>query len=237
MRHGRHSFCLPCFFCPMKALQILSGLLVLAFFGAFVVSSPKPTPPHDPTIKTILDSVLPNGTSIEILYDFKVSQHTINISNNSIDTSYNLCKTLGDECFQGFDEKHIAWATDEFLGIREGCGSPCYFEIVIPISTNAPPSTYFFPYTNWDKGVLLSKNLIAYNGENSSENGGFPIIHLKNLKTNKIDSLVIDSTWKIRGFMNCFVDTIYATNEHFMIGQKDKSGRLIAKKEKKTNLQ
>jgi hypothetical protein len=183
---------------------------------------------------TIVDSVF---EKIEIKIDgsYKEFKITAFIQNKDWDTTYNLCESLGERCPSGYDQHKISWATDSFVGIREGCGSPCNYEIVIPIVSGHKPSSYFFVYTPADSGIELEEDLIAYNGTTNTKDG-YPMVKIKNLRNGKVDSIAVDNTWDSRVSINEFVVTLFATKNLIMIGQYDSKGNVRIKKEKKINL-
>lgn len=184
-----------------------------------------------------LDTTLASGNTIQLNYDLSKDILNLHVSTANWDTVYDVNKELAKDnsSINPLNKQTILWSTPEFAGLRQGCGSPCYYEVVIPFISGERPRRYFFPYTNNDPGIELSKNLIAFNSDHSTPQG-YPVIKIKNLFTGETDSLPVEDSWEGRVSMNEFVDTIYATNQYFFIGQLDSAGNLISENSGTINL-
>lgn len=187
--------------------------------------------------RIILDTLIQTNNSIKITYNLATEELIALISTNNWDTLFHVNEELDKDksSINPLKEINLLWSTNEFAGIREGCGAPCYYEVVFPFIPNERPRRYFFPYTNLDDGISLGENLIAFNGDYNTPEG-YPMIKIKNLVTKKIDSLSVLPTWQSRVNMNEFIDTLFATNRFIFIGQFDEQGKLCAQNSKKIHL-
>lgn len=182
-----------------------------------------------------VDTAFTNGDKIQIIGNYHTENTIVKIHTQNFDTTYNLCEVLRKWCITKYSLHEIRWSTDKFAGIREGCGIPCYYEIVIPLIPDIKPTAYLFPYTNADAGVHLSENLIAFIEESKTIKDLF-LIKIVNLVNGKKDSIPLDQKWSSRASINHFIDTINANTEYLFIGQLDESNRITRKEEKRINL-
>jgi hypothetical protein len=170
----------------------------------------------------LLDTTLASGNTIFIYFNWQKDTLIGQFKSTAWDSTYFINGELAKDhsSINPLNEIEILWSTNEFAGMRAGCGAPCYYEVVFPFITGERPRRYFFPYTNSDSSCSLAENLIAYNSDSLTESG-YPIINIKNLKTNKVDSIEIPKSWEPRVSMNAFFDTLYADNQMIFLGRFD----------------
>ena len=60
----------------------------------------------------------------------------------------------------GGEPAHLWWESTQFVVLRQGCGSPCWFAIVLPLDPQEPDRLYLYPMA-YDR----QRNLLAYLGD------------------------------------------------------------------------
>lgn len=115
----------------------------------------------------------PRGATITYDYNFQTGTFAVRWGKGKLTRGPSPSYQLTGGC----EPAYVEWENDHFIVMRIGCGSPCWYAIVLPLGRTTAPETIYYPLA-FDS----AHSLLATVGDDT-------LLEVRNLRTKRVQRL------------------------------------------------